>query len=138
MYPTVFEISFAIFVGAVSIALLAWFRRIGVAASVERMTGMMTRTWFQRVRAAASTRRMTGMITRIGLDPGIATSDDPRTGAIAKEMRRRCLKCPREDHCDKWLAGEAEGDNTFCPNAQTLGILTRTRARTTPKSRLPI
>jgi hypothetical protein len=96
-----FEIKLAIFMVAVSVALLAWFQRSRVAASVRRMRGMMT---------------------RIGRDP-VAAQADPRNLAIVREMRRRCIRCPREDYCDRWLAGEVEGDNAFCPNAQTLGTL---------------
>ena len=104
MYPTMFEINLAIFMLAVSVALLVWF---------------------QRSRLAASAKRMIGMITRTELDP-VAVQGDPRNVAIVKEMRSRCIRCPREDYCDRWLAGDVEGDNAFCPNAQTLGTLTKT------------
>jgi hypothetical protein len=79
--------------------------------------------WFQSSQAAASARRMMGMMTRVGLDPGAATIGDPRAMAIRKEVRRRCGGCPREDLCDRWLAGEVKGGNTFCPNAQAFQIL---------------
>jgi hypothetical protein len=32
-------------------------------------------------------------------------------------VRARCRRCPVEDVCERWLAGELEGDNGFCPNA---------------------
>jgi hypothetical protein len=80
--------------------------------------------WLQSSQAAASVRRMMGMMTRVGLDPGTATRGDPRTMAIGKKARRRCRRCPREDLCDRWLAGKVDGGNTFCPNAQTFRILT--------------
>ena len=86
--------------------------------------------WFQSSQAAASGRRMMGMMMRVGLDPETATLGDLRTMAIRKEARRRCRRCPREDLCDRWLAGEIKGGNTFCPNAQTFRILTRTSGRT--------
>ena len=86
--------------------------------------------WLQSSQAAASGRRMMGMMTRVGLDPGTATLDDPRTMAIRKEARRRCRRCPREDLCDRWLAGKVKGSNTFCPNAQTFRILTGASGRT--------
>jgi hypothetical protein len=65
---------------------------------------------------------MTAMMTRVGLDPG--TFDGWRTVAIRKVMRRRCITCPREGLCERWLAGEVEGSNSFCPNAQTFRTLT--------------
>ena len=42
---------------------------------------------------------------------------------MLKTAQRRCRRCPREDLCDRWLAGEAPGSNAFCPNAQTFRIL---------------
>ncbi len=92
--------------------------------------GIASIVWLQGYRVAASTRRMKGMMTRVGLDPETATLGDPRTKAIMKEVRHRCRRCPREDFCDRWLAGKVKGDNTFCPNAQTFGILTGTSIRT--------
>ncbi len=85
--------------------------------------------WLQSSQAAASGRRMMGMMTRVGLDPGTATLGDPRNMAIRKEARRRCKRCPREGLCDRWLAGKVKGDNTFCPNAQTFRILSRLSTR---------
>ncbi len=86
--------------------------------------------WFQSSQADASARRMMGMMTRVGLDPGTATLGDPRTMAIIKEARRRCRRCPREGLCDRWLTGEVEGANTFCPNAQTFRTLRESRSVT--------
>ena len=113
MNPTLFEISVAIFMVAVSVSIVVWF---------------------QRYLAVASAKRMVRMMMRVGLDPGVvrtyqfikSTHGDPRTEAFKKEVRYRCRKCMAEDFCDRWIAGEAEGDNSFCPNAQTFGILTRT------------
>ncbi len=98
-------ISFAIFTAAASVALLVWF---------------------QGSLAAASVRRTMGMMTRVGLNSETAPLGDPRTKAIIKEARQRCTRCPREDFCDRWLAGEVEGDNAFCLNAQTFRILAGT------------
>ena len=109
MNPTMSEISVAIFMVAVNVAIFAWLQRSWVAASAMRMMRMMT---------------------RVGLDPGIATHGDPRTKAIIKEARRRCRKCRLEDFCDRWLTGKAKGGNSFCPNARTFRLLTRTSGRT--------
>ncbi len=103
MASTLFEFYYAIFMVAVIGALFIWF------LSSE---------------ATASTRRMMGMMTRAGLDPGIVTTGDPRARANLKVARRRCGRCPREDYCDRWLAGKVEGGNAFCPNVGTFGVLT--------------
>lgn len=79
--------------------------------------------WFQSSQAAASARRMAGMMTRVGLDPETVMLGDPRSMAIREEARRRCMGCPREDLCDRWLAGKVDGDNTFCANLQTFDLL---------------
>ncbi len=105
MTSTLFEFYYAIFMVAVIGALFIWF-----------LSG----------EAAASTGRMMGMMTRAGLDPGIATLGDQRTKAVMQMARRRCGKCPREDYCDRWLAGEVKGDNAFCPNAGTFRALVGT------------
>lgn len=109
MNPTLFEIGVAIFMVAVSVALLVWF---------------------SRYLAAASGRRMTHMLTRAGVDPEVARQGD--TEAIIQDVRSRCGRCRFEDLCDRWLAGKVEGDNSFCPNAQIFRLLTRTAGRIAP------
>jgi len=107
MNPTLFEIGVAIFMLAVSIALVVWFFRYT---------------------AAASGRRMIHMLTGVGVDPEVARQGDNE--AIMRDVRSRCLRCRSEDLCDRWLAGKVEGDNSFCPNAQIFRTLTRTSAAT--------
>ena len=107
MDPT--QISFAVIMVGVAVAAIAWL---------------------QSSQAAASTRRMKGMMARAGLDYGTAAGGDPRTMAIVQEARRRCRRCPREGLCDRWLAGEVKGDNTFCPNRQTFRLLAEAGERT--------
>jgi hypothetical protein len=85
--------------------------------------------WLYTSEASASIGRMMAMMERTGLDPRTATLDDPRTMTIRKKMRRRCRRCPREELCDRWLAGKVEGNNSFCPNAQTFQSLSGTNAR---------
>ncbi len=101
MDPT--QISVAIIMAGVAVALVVWLR--------SNMT-------------ATSARRMMAMIKRVGLDPG--TLGALQNVAIAKIVRRRCIRCPREALCERWLVGEVEGGNTFCPNAQTFSSLKRT------------
>ena len=113
MNPTLFEAMLEINVAIVMVA-------VTVAIFV----------WLQRSEAAASARRLMGMMTRVGLGPVIAAPGDPRARAIMKATRRRCRRCPREDLCERWLAGEVEGGNTFCPNAQAFHILAETGGRT--------
>ena len=93
-----------IMVGA-AVAIIVWLKSSAAAAS------------------AASSRRMMGMMKRFGLDPGTFTRGDPQTMAIGKDLRRRCMRCRRGDHCERWLAGEVDGRNNFCPNAEEFRIL---------------
>ena len=110
MNPTMFEISVAILMVGVSVAIVVRFKRYLATATAKRMLRMMT---------------------RVGLDPGAFIGHgDPRTEDILKQVRYQCRKCMAEDFCDRWIAGKAEGDNSFCPNAQTFGLLTRTAGHT--------
>ena len=80
--------------------------------------------WLYRSEAAQSARRMVAMMKRVGLDPETAMLGGPPTMAIRQDARRRCRRCPREELCERWLAGEVEGGNSFCPNARAFRILT--------------
>jgi hypothetical protein len=84
--------------------------------------------WLRSSQESASARRMRRMMARIGLAPGTATLADPRSMAMRKDARRRCRKCPREDLCERWLAGEVGGSNSFCPNARIFRFLRRLSA----------
>ena len=103
--------------------------QISIAISMMGVAAALI-VWLRSNMAAASARRMMAMMTRVGLNPGPATFGDLRTSAIRKVMLRRCKRCPREGLCERWLAGKVEGDNSFCPNAQTFRILTRASRRT--------
>jgi hypothetical protein len=109
MNPTLFEIGMAIFMVAVSVALIVWFSRYV---------------------AATSQGRMMQMLTRAGVDPEVARHGD--TEAIIQDVRRRCGRCRFEGLCDSWLAGKVEGDNSFCPNAQIFHMLKKTTGRIAP------
>ena len=76
---------------------------------------------FRRYFAANSERRMLAMIESVGLDPEIATSGEIPT--IMKEVRQRCRNCATEAVCERWLQGNEEGDNSFCPNAKVFEVL---------------
>jgi len=71
---------------------------------------------YRRYLAMQSERRMLGMLTTLGLDPTIATSGDIET--IMGEVRERCRHCGAEDKCERWLKGEEEGENDFCPSSR--------------------
>jgi len=107
MTPTLFEAMFEINVAMVMVA-------VTIALFI----------WFQRSEAVTSAGRMAGMMTRVGLDPGRIGLGDRRTTGVVNQAGRRCRKCPREDVCDRWLAGSVEGGNGFCANAQTFRGLT--------------
>ena len=75
---------------------------------------------------ANSERRMTSMLKRVGVDPSIAATGD--STQIIKDIRKRCRMCTTEDVCERWLAGEVQGDNEFCPNASVFETLRQTPA----------
>jgi len=80
-------------------------------------------TFFLKYKAGTSERRMKKMLQRVGLNPEIATQADSES--IIREVRRRCRKCQTEDLCERWLASEEVGGNTFCPNAKVFEALKR-------------
>lgn len=106
MSPTSFEIGMAIFMVAVSVALVVWFFRHA---------------------AAASEKRMMHMLTRAGVDLAFSGHDD--TWAMLQVARGRCSGCRSKDLCNRWLAGNVGGDNSFCPNAQIFRIIKRITRR---------
>ena len=70
MNPTLFEISVAIVMVAVSVALVVWFSRYV---------------------AAVSGRRMVRMLTLAGVDPEVARRGDIEE--IMQDVRKRCGRC---------------------------------------------
>ena len=70
-----------------------------------------------------SERRMLSMLDSLGLDSDIASNDDLKT--VMGEVRQRCRACTSEDVCERWLRGDEEGDNAFCPNARVFEILNK-------------
>lgn len=76
---------------------------------------------YRKYLAANSERRMRSMLESVGLDPAIAAGGEIPT--IMKEVRQRCQSCGSEDVCERWLAGDKEDDNAFCPNAKVFEIL---------------
>ena len=80
--------------------------------------------------AGGSDRRRSSMMERFGLSPEAAELGSRRTRALLKETRQRCLRCPREDWCERWLAGKVGGGNAFCPNAETFDGLIGAGGRT--------
>jgi len=83
--------------------------------------------WFFKYQATVSATRMMQMLTRAGVDPEVARQGNVE--AIMQDVRSRCQNCRSEALCDRWLAGKAEGDNNFCPNASIFCMLARTGER---------
>ena len=102
MYETLFDTLLAIVMVIVAVGVVVWFKRSELAITAGRVKAMMR---------------------RLGLDPGLAEGGDAKTTAVLKEVRRRCGRCRREDFCDRWLAGEEKGENTFCRNASVFRML---------------
>jgi hypothetical protein len=102
MDATLFQISAALVMVAVSAALVTWFR------------GYL---------ATASDIRMTRMMLRLGIRPGTAAVGDLQTVSLMKDAKARCRRCPSEALCERWLAGKAGGKNAFCPNVPVFRML---------------
>ena len=88
MNPTLFEISVAALMLALSVALVAWF-------------------W--RYMAVASERRTMHMLARAGV--GNMRGDK----AVMQDVLRRCRRCPSEGLCERWLAGSVGGTMASAP-----------------------
>jgi len=95
------------------IQIVAAIAMIGVAVALVIL--------YRRYLAANSERRMRSMLEAVGLDPAIAASGEIPT--IMKEVRQRCQSCGSEDACERWLAENKEGENSFCPNSKVFEIL---------------
>lgn len=78
---------------------------------------------YRRYLAANSERRMRSMLVSVGLDAELANSAEFPT--IMEEVRDRCRHCSSEDVCERWLDGEVQGENQFCPNARVFRILSK-------------
>jgi hypothetical protein len=85
--------------------------------------------WLRANLAAATAGRMEAMMTRVGVGPGIALQDRLRNDDVLRTVRDRCVRCPSEDLCDRWIAGTVEGDNAFCRKAATFSGHVATGAR---------
>jgi len=96
------QIGIAVILAGAAIAVIVWLQVSAAAAS------------------AASSRRTMAMMKHLGLDPRTVTRCDRHIG---KELGRRCMRCQHNALCDRWLAGEVKGGNTFCPNAEAFRIL---------------
>lgn len=94
-----------------------------IAAIVMVGLGLALIIGYRAYLARNSERRMLSMLDSLGLDPEIATSGDLKT--IMAEARKRCQGCTAEDLCERWLRGDEEGDNAFCPNKRVFEILNK-------------
>lgn len=103
--------------------------QIALATFMVVVSGFLV-VWFWRYRAAGSQRRMTRMLARAGVPPEVIGRGDAQ--AIIKHVRSRCRACSSEGVCERWLAGEVEGENDFCPNAEIFRSLARTTGRIAP------
>ncbi len=74
--------------------------------------------WFCKQLEAASRSRLRRMMASFGLDLDKVGSSDAGTGLDMHAVQYRCRRCPVENVCERWLAGEIAGDNIFCPNAK--------------------
>jgi len=94
-----------------------------IAAIVMVGLGVALVVGYRAYLARNSERRMLSMIDSLGLDPEIVSNAE--LGTIMGEARQRCRGCTAEDVCERWLRGDEEGDNAFCPNARVFEILNK-------------
>lgn len=80
---------------------------------------------YRRYLALNSERRMRAMLQSVGLDPEIVSIGGIET--IMTEVRKRCRTCTSEIVCERWLDGEIQGDNDFCPNAKVFEVFRKYR-----------
>ncbi|MDH3747452.1 MAG: DUF6455 family protein [Gammaproteobacteria bacterium] len=83
---------------------------------------------YRKYLAASSERRMRAMLVSVGVDPEIASIGAIET--IMTGVRQRCRACTSADVCERWLDGEIQGDNDFCPNAKVFEVFRRYRGAT--------
>ena len=86
--------------------------------------GLALTAWYFGYLGASSESRMLRMLERAGVDPEIARRNDKKL--IINDVRSRCRKCQSEAECERWLAGDAGGENTFCPNHRIFSRLAKT------------
>ena len=92
-----------------------------IAAIVMLGLGLALVIGYRTYLARNSERRMLSMLDSLGLDADIATN--PEFETVMGEVRQRCRHCTAEDVCERWLRGDEEGDNAFCPNARVFNTL---------------
>ncbi len=81
---------------------------------------------FCRFVEAASRYRLGRMMASFGLGLDDIEDSDSGTGLDMHAVRSRCRRCPIENVCERWLAGEIEGDNSFCLNAKVFARAVKT------------
>ncbi|OGA42135.1 MAG: hypothetical protein A3G28_02415 [Betaproteobacteria bacterium RIFCSPLOWO2_12_FULL_68_19] len=84
---------------------------------------------WRRVMNDSGTLQLWQMMRRRGLKPEDAAGEE-RALAVAV---RRCTLCPSTEQCERWLAGEGEAPESFCPNATYLENLERSKRRAAAK-----
>ncbi len=99
-----------------------WNLEISLAIMMLAVTVAMI-VAFQGYLRMGSARRLSRMLMRMGLGGTDLSRQDPVAAATIEEIWKRCRKCQFEGHCERWLNGEVGGDNTFCPNAEAFRAL---------------
>ena len=66
-------------------------------------------------------------LRRMAYRKGLAIHRLKDNHQVIENARARCASCNREAMCEKWLAGEIEGDGSFCPNAPVFAKLADNR-----------
>lgn len=101
-------------------AQIPFFVWAGLTVLVVAFAAAFAYRYFVRINAE---RRMRSMLEAVGIDPAVLDNDDIEQ--TVTEMRARCEHCSEKGHCDRWLAGDEEGGNAFCPNREVFAMLRR-------------
>ena len=96
-----------------------WFQ-FGIAAILVVVAITLVAV-FLRYKDSRSQWRMNSMLRRVGVDPEVIKSGNQKE--IITAIRKRCKQCQTEDICERWLAGDIEGSNSFCPNMKVINSL---------------
>lgn len=94
-----------------------------VAALIMVALALLLFFAYRHYLAVNTERRMRSMLVSVGLDPELANNEE--IPMIMDEVRDRCRQCSSESVCDRWLEGEVQGENQFCPNSRVFRILSK-------------
>ena len=101
------------------------FSDIGADILLVVVTAALFVGYYRKVEAA-SRSRLRRMMASFALDLDNVGHSVSETSLDMHTVRSRCRRCPVENLCERWLAGEIAGDNSFCLNAKIFASVVKT------------